>query len=87
MDPDLRSALLGTGIAFCVIFGGLTLYAAVQLGFGLSTYGDLLGIVFLLISFGVIAMIAAGLYGAMQNPPPDNQPSQRVWPEDEDPDR
>lgn len=71
MDPDLRTALLGVGIGFCAIFGALTIYAAVQLGVGLSTYGDLLGIVFLLVSFLVIAMIAAGLIGAIRNPPPD----------------
>jgi hypothetical protein len=71
MDPGLRSALLTLGIGFCAIFGGLTLYAAVRLGFGLSTYGDLLGLVFLLISLVVLGMIAAGLYGAIRNPPPD----------------
>jgi hypothetical protein len=71
MDPGLRSALLALGIGFCSVFGGLTLYAAVRLGFGLSTYGDLLALVFLLISLVIIGMIAAGLYGAIRNPPPD----------------
>ena len=71
MDPDLRSALLGVGIAFCAIFGILTIYAAVQLGIGLRTFGDLLALGFLAISFLVIAMIAAGLIGAIRNPPPD----------------
>ena len=69
MDPDLRSALLGVGIAFCAVFGGLTIYAAVQLGAGLSTFGDLLALGFLAISILVIAMIAAGLIGAIRNPP------------------
>ena len=46
MDPDLRSALLGVGIAFCALFGGITIYAAVELGLGLSTYGDLLALGF-----------------------------------------
>ena len=50
MDPDLRNALLGLGIGFCALFGLLTLYAAVKLGFGLSNYGDLLSLGFLLIS-------------------------------------
>ncbi|MBM3667919.1 MAG: hypothetical protein FJW90_10680 [Actinobacteria bacterium] len=71
MDPGLRQALLALGIGFCSVFGGLTLYAAVRLGFGLSTYGDLLALVFLLISMVIIGMIAAGLYGAIRNPPPD----------------
>jgi hypothetical protein len=71
MDPDLRTALLGVGIAFCAVFAALTIYAAVELGFGLSTYGDLLSLGFLLVSFLVIAMIAAGLIGAIRNPPPD----------------
>ena len=75
MDPDLRSALLGIGIAFCAIFGGLTIYAAVQLGAGLSTYGDLLALAFLGVSFLVIAMIAAGLIGAIRNPPPPEPPA------------
>lgn len=71
MDPDLRTALLGVGIGFCVIFGALTIYAGVQLGVGLSSYGDLLALGFIVVSFGVIAMIAAGLIGAIRNPPPD----------------
>lgn len=71
MDPDLRSALLGLGIAFCAIFGGLTLFAMVKLGGNLDTYGDLLGLAFYGISLGVIAMIGIGLYQAMKNPPPD----------------
>jgi hypothetical protein len=72
MDPSLRTALLGLGIGFCSIFGILTLYAAVRLGFGLSTYGDLLALGFLLISLLVIGMITAGLVGAIRNPPPDD---------------
>jgi hypothetical protein len=72
MDPDLRSALLGLGLAFCAIFGGLTLFAMVELGGNLDTYGDLLGLAFYGISLGVIAMIAIGLYQAMKNPPPDD---------------
>ena len=69
MDPNLRTALLTVGIAFCAIFGGLTLYAMVKLGAGAGTYGDLLGILFLLVSLLVIFMIGAGLYGAIRNPP------------------
>jgi hypothetical protein len=69
LDPDLRSALLGVGIAFCAVFGGLTIYAAVKLGAGLSTFGDLLALGFFAVSILVIAMIAAGLIGAIRNPP------------------
>ncbi len=83
MDPDLRSALLGLGIAFCAIFGGLTVYAAVQLGLGLSTYGDLLALAFLGVSFLVIAMIAAGLIGAIRNPPRPDEPAD-PWREPEE---
>jgi hypothetical protein len=83
LDPDLRSALLGVGIAFCAIFGGLTIYAAVQLGAGLNTYGDLLALAFLALSFLVIAMIAAGLIGAMRNPPPPEEPQAYRWREPE----
>lgn len=71
MDPNVRTTLLSLGIAFCVIFGGLTLNAAVKLGFGISTYGDLLGFGFLLVSMLVIVMIAVGLIGAIRNPPDD----------------
>ena len=69
MDPDLRAALLGVGIAFCAVFATLTIYAAVNLGLGLRTFGDLLALGFLAVSLLVIAMIAAGLIGAIRNPP------------------
>ena len=69
MDPDLRAALLGVGIAFCAVFGVLTIYAAVNLGLGLRTFGDRLALGFLAVSLLVIGMIAAGLIGAIRNPP------------------
>jgi hypothetical protein len=72
MDPGLRTALLSLGIGFCAVFGILTLVAAVRLGFGLANYGDLLALGFLGISLLVIAMITAGLVGAIRNPPPDD---------------
>ena len=86
MDPEVRSTLLGVGVAFCVIFGGVTLYAAVDLGLNLKSYADLRGLVLYAISFGVIAMIGIGLYGALKTPPSRNQPVPRVWPEDDEPD-
>jgi len=71
VNPDLRTALLGIGIVFCVMFAAITLYAMADLGFGLQTYGDLLGLVFYGLSLLVIVMIGIGLYGAIKNPPPD----------------
>jgi hypothetical protein len=41
----------------------------VKLGAGLSTFGDLLALGFFAVSILVIAMIAAGLIGAIRNPP------------------
>lgn len=71
MDPGIRTALLALGVGFCTVFAAMTLYAAIDLGLGISTYGDVLGLGFLLVSLLVIAMIAAGLIGAIRNPPPD----------------
>ena len=45
---------------FCVLFGGLTISAAVDTGPDIFT----------VISFLIIGMIAAGLIGAIRNPPP-----------------
>ena len=86
MDRDLRQTLLGLGIAFCVIFGGITLYAGIDLGLNLRSYADLRGLVLYVISFGVIAMIGIGLYGALKTPPSKNPPVTRIWPEDDEPD-
>lgn len=65
MDPDMRTALLAGGLIFCALFGALTISAAVDTGFD----------VFTVISFGIIGMIAAGLIGAIRNPPPPPPPS------------
>jgi hypothetical protein len=86
VDPDVRSTLLGLGIAFCAIFGGITLFAAVDLGLNLRSGADLRGLVLYGISFGVIAMIGIGLYGALKNPPSRGERVPPVWPEDEEPD-
>ncbi len=63
MSPDTRGAILGAGIAFCILFGGISIVAIVE---ALTPFGVFLGIV----SFVIIAMIALGLIGAMRNPPP-----------------
>ena len=63
MSPDARSAILGAGIAFCVLFGGLSLVAIFEAE---TSFGVVLGF----ISFAIVAMIMLGLIGAMRNPPP-----------------
>jgi len=62
MSDDVRTAILGAGIAFCVLFGGASLVAIFE---AVTPLGVVLGVVSLLI----IAMIALGLIGAMRNPP------------------
>ena len=60
MDPDLRTALLAGGLVFCVGFGVLTFAAAIDTGPDIFT----------VVSILIIGMIAAGLIGAIRNPPP-----------------
>lgn len=62
MSPDARSAILSAGIAFCLLFAGISIVAIVE---AVTALGVFLGIV----SFAIIAMIALGLIGAMRNPP------------------
>jgi hypothetical protein len=64
VDPDLRTALLAGGLVFCLLFAVLTISAAVDTGFD----------IFSVVSFGIIGMIAAGLIGAIRNPPPPPPP-------------
>lgn len=61
MDPDVRTALLSIGIVFCVGFGAMTLAVAAESSFDIFT----------LVSLLIVGMIAAGLIGAIRNPPPD----------------
>ena len=63
MSGDVRTAILGAGIAFCILFAGSTVVAVAESG--PSTRGLLLGG----ISLAIIGMIALGLFGAMRNPP------------------
>jgi hypothetical protein len=63
LDPDVRIAILGAGLAFCILFFGATIVAVVDSGF--SARGILLGGISLLI----ILMIGLGLLGAIRNPP------------------
>ena len=71
MDPDLRNALLLIGLIFCGFFAAVTAYVIVDTGLRLETYGDIGAIVLYGVSFLIIVMIAAGLLGALRNPPDD----------------
>jgi hypothetical protein len=59
MGPEVRIALLLVGIVFCIGFTAMTLAAAAESGFGILT----------LLSLGIVALIGAGLIGAIRNPP------------------
>jgi hypothetical protein len=63
MNPDVRSAILAAGLAFCILFFGATIVAVADSGF--SGRGLFLGGLSLLI----ILMIGLGLLGALRNPP------------------
>jgi hypothetical protein len=69
LDPDLRNALLIVGLLFCGFFAAVTLYAIVDSGLRLRTYGDIGAIALYGVSLLIVVMIAAGLIGALRNPP------------------
>ena len=71
MDPDLRNALLLIGLLFCGFFAAVTLYVIADTGLHLRTYGDIGAIILYGVSLLIIGMIAAGLIGAIRNPPDD----------------
>ena len=71
MDPDLRNALLLIGLLFCGFFAAITLYVIADTGLHLRTYGDIGAIILYGVSLLIIGMIAAGLIGALRNPPDD----------------
>jgi len=71
LDPDLRNALLLIGLLFCGFFAVVTLYVIVDTGLSLRTYGDIGAIMLYGVSLLVIGLIAAGLIGALRNPPDD----------------
>ncbi len=72
MDPDLRTALLTVGLIFCGFFAAVTIYVIADSGLRVRTYGDLGALALYGISLLIIVMIAAGLIGAIRNPPPDD---------------
>jgi hypothetical protein len=69
LDPDLRNALLLLGLVFCGFFAAVTAYVIVDTGLHLRTYGDIGAIGLYGISLLIVVMIAAGLIGALRNPP------------------
>jgi hypothetical protein len=71
LDPDLRNALLLIGLIFCGFFAAVTAYVIVDTGIRLRTYGDIGAIILYGVSLLIIVMIAAGLLGALRNPPDD----------------
>ena len=71
MDPDLRNALLLIGLLFCGFFAAVTVYVIADTGLHLRTYGDIGAIGLYAVSLLIFVMIAAGLLGALRNPPDD----------------
>jgi hypothetical protein len=71
LDPDLRNALLLIGLLFCGFFAVVTIYVIADTGLHLRTYGDIGAIILYGISLLIVGMIAAGLIGALRNPPDD----------------
>jgi hypothetical protein len=71
VDPDLRNALLLLGLIFCGFFAVVTVYVIVDTGLRLRTYGDIGAIGLYAVSLLIVVMIAAGLIGALRNPPDD----------------
>jgi hypothetical protein len=71
LDPDLRNALLILGLVFCGFFAALTMYVIVDTGLSFRTYGDLGAVVLYGVSLLIVVLIAAGLIGALRNPPDD----------------
>jgi hypothetical protein len=63
VNDDVRTAVLGVGLAFCLLFAGVSIVAIFESG--PSTRGILLGG----LSLGIDWMIMLGLWGAMRNPP------------------
>jgi hypothetical protein len=62
VNPDVRSAILAAGLAFCILFGAAAIVAIFE---SVTGFGVVLG----LISLAIVGMIALGLIGAMRNPP------------------
>ncbi len=57
------------GLIFCGFFAAVTIYVIADTGLRLRTYGDIGALILYGISLLIIVMIAAGLIGAIRNPP------------------
>ncbi|HKJ36359.1 MAG TPA: hypothetical protein VKA36_07325 [Solirubrobacterales bacterium] len=67
MDNQVRGIMLGLGVAFVVLFFGLTLASlpSAELNFAsILTFG---------LSFLVLGAVLAGLIGAIRNPPDEDE--------------
>jgi len=62
MSDDVRTAILGAGIAFCILFAGISLVAIFEAATGTGVFLGILSLV-------IVGMIMLGLIGAMRNPP------------------
>jgi hypothetical protein len=67
MDSQMRGILLGLGVAFVVIFGGLTVAALATAALNFASIFAF-GLAFL-----VIGIILFGLIGAIRNPPDEDR--------------
>jgi hypothetical protein len=61
VEPEVRTAVLAVGIAFCAFFALLTVGTIIEDGF------DFLAV----LSLMIIGLIGVGLLGAILNPPED----------------
>jgi hypothetical protein len=62
LNPDVRTAILAAGLAFCILFGAAALVAIFE---SVTGFGVVLGV----ISLVIVGMIMLGLIGAIRNPP------------------
>ncbi len=67
MDSSARGVILGIGVLFVVIFGGMTAYA---LGTATLNFASILAFG---LSFLVIVVALFGLIGAIRNPPDEDR--------------
>lgn len=67
MDSQLRGLLLGLAVVFVLFFLGLTLAALP------SAEPNFASIVTFGLSFLILAMVLAGLIGAIRNPPDEDE--------------
>jgi hypothetical protein len=59
VDPNLRTLLLAGGLAFCGLFGAMTIAVAVEYGVD----------VFTLAAVAILALLMLALIGALLHPP------------------